>query len=70
MARLCISAVSRMCDCFLTPLCFSPIVTPGLVYRSKSLTPSRNYIPLQNALYAPTKLVQHWYTRAIAAEDE
>ncbi|KAJ0417854.1 hypothetical protein BJY00DRAFT_288801 [Aspergillus carlsbadensis] len=29
-----------------------------------------NYIPLQNALYAPTKLVQHWYTRAIAAEDE
>jgi norsolorinic acid ketoreductase len=48
----------------------SPTIKPDLVYRSKSLTPSRNYIPLQNALYAPTKLVWHWYTRAIAAEDE
>ncbi|KAL3487270.1 NAD(P)-binding protein [Aspergillus germanicus] len=35
-----------------------------------ALTPSTNYIPLHNALYAPTKLVQHWYTRAIAAEDD
>ncbi|PLB33156.1 NAD(P)-binding protein [Aspergillus candidus] len=28
-----------------------------------------NYIPMQNAAYAPTKLVQHWYTKAISAED-
>ncbi|KAE8349778.1 NAD(P)-binding protein [Aspergillus coremiiformis] len=28
-----------------------------------------NFIPMQNAAYAPTKLMQHWYTRAIAAEE-
>ncbi|OQD91549.1 hypothetical protein PENSOL_c052G00168 [Penicillium solitum] len=30
---------------------------------------SRNFIPLQNAAYAPTKGAQHWYTKAISAED-
>ncbi|KAJ5193429.1 hypothetical protein N7449_009571 [Penicillium cf. viridicatum] len=28
-----------------------------------------NFIPLQNAAYAPTKGAQHWYTKAISAED-
>ncbi|KAJ5156272.1 hypothetical protein N7492_009075 [Penicillium capsulatum] len=32
-------------------------------------TPSRNFIPMQNASYAPTKAVQHWYTKAISVED-
>lgn len=27
-----------------------------------------NYLPIRNAAYAPTKLVQHWYTKAISAE--
>ncbi|CAI7653863.1 unnamed protein product [Penicillium crustosum] len=30
---------------------------------------SENFIPLQNAAYAPTKGAQHWYTKAISAED-
>lgn len=29
-----------------------------------------NFVPLRNAAYAPTKLVQHWYTKAISVEDE
>ncbi|KAJ5777358.1 hypothetical protein N7520_000604 [Penicillium odoratum] len=29
-----------------------------------------NFIPMRNAAYAPTKVVQHWYTKAISAEDE
>ncbi|KAJ6127920.1 hypothetical protein N7471_009137 [Penicillium samsonianum] len=28
-----------------------------------------NFIPMQNAAYAPTKGAQHWYTKAISAED-
>ncbi|OKL55831.1 hypothetical protein UA08_08927 [Talaromyces atroroseus] len=28
-----------------------------------------NYLPKQNAAYAPSKVVQHWYTKAISAED-
>ncbi|KAJ5288907.1 hypothetical protein N7478_001937 [Penicillium angulare] len=28
-----------------------------------------NFIPMQNAAYAPTKVVQHWYTKAISVED-
>ncbi|KAL2861653.1 hypothetical protein BJX68DRAFT_260464 [Aspergillus pseudodeflectus] len=35
----------------------------------KEATDSKNYIPLPNAIYAPTKLVQHWYTKAISVED-
>ncbi|PCH08171.1 Short-chain dehydrogenase/reductase SDR [Penicillium occitanis (nom. inval.)] len=27
-----------------------------------------NYLPIRNAAYAPTKLVQHWYTKAISVE--
>ncbi|KAJ5527600.1 hypothetical protein N7513_011759 [Penicillium frequentans] len=34
------------------------------------LTIDSNFIPLRNAAYAPTKLVQHWYTKAISVEDE
>ncbi|KAJ5427601.1 Short-chain dehydrogenase/reductase SDR [Penicillium cf. griseofulvum] len=30
---------------------------------------SLNFIPMQNAAYAPTKAVQHWYTKAISVED-
>ncbi|CAI7591472.1 unnamed protein product [Penicillium glandicola] len=33
------------------------------------LTIRRNFIPMQNAAYAPTKGVQHWYTKAISVED-
>ncbi|KAL4946452.1 hypothetical protein BDV06DRAFT_234055 [Aspergillus oleicola] len=29
----------------------------------------RNFIPVQNAVYAPSKAVQHWYTKAISVED-
>ncbi|OQE36921.1 hypothetical protein PENCOP_c011G02146 [Penicillium coprophilum] len=29
----------------------------------------KNFIPMQNAAYAPSKAIQHWYTRAISAED-
>ncbi|KAL4901685.1 hypothetical protein BDW74DRAFT_170126 [Aspergillus multicolor] len=29
----------------------------------------RNFIPFPNALYAPSKLVVHWYTKAISVED-
>ncbi|KAJ5952537.1 uncharacterized protein N7479_010950 [Penicillium vulpinum] len=29
----------------------------------------KNFIPMQNAAYAPTKAVQHWYTKAISVED-
>ncbi|KAJ6102954.1 hypothetical protein N7486_005381 [Penicillium sp. IBT 16267x] len=29
-----------------------------------------NFIPMRNAAYAPTKVVQHWYTKAISVEDE
>ncbi|KAJ5946511.1 Short-chain dehydrogenase/reductase SDR [Penicillium verhagenii] len=29
-----------------------------------------NFLPMRNAAYAPTKLVQHWYTKAISVEDE
>ncbi|RHZ66787.1 uncharacterized protein CDV56_109545 [Aspergillus thermomutatus] len=29
----------------------------------------KNFIPMKNAAYAPTKAVQHWYTKAISAED-
>ncbi|KXG52063.1 Short-chain dehydrogenase/reductase SDR [Penicillium griseofulvum] len=28
-----------------------------------------NFVPMQNAAYAPTKAVQHWYTKAISVED-
>ncbi|PYH87705.1 NAD(P)-binding protein [Aspergillus ellipticus CBS 707.79] len=28
-----------------------------------------NFIPMRNSAYAPTKLVQHWYTKAISSED-
>ncbi|KAJ9490714.1 hypothetical protein VN97_g2507 [Penicillium thymicola] len=31
--------------------------------------PQPNFLPLQNAAYAPTKSAQHWYTKAISAED-
>ncbi|KAJ5279833.1 allantoate permease [Penicillium angulare] len=31
---------------------------------------NRNFIPARNASYAPSKLIQHWYTKAISAEDE
>lgn len=27
-----------------------------------------NYLPIRNAAYAPTKLVQHYYTKAISVE--
>ncbi|KAJ5189916.1 hypothetical protein N7472_008930 [Penicillium cf. griseofulvum] len=30
---------------------------------------NENFIPMQNAAYAPTKAVQHWYTKAISVED-
>ncbi|KAJ6023104.1 uncharacterized protein N7446_013458 [Penicillium canescens] len=30
---------------------------------------SLDFIPMRNASYAPTKAVQHWYTKAISAED-
>ncbi|KAG0154623.1 hypothetical protein PDIDSM_191 [Penicillium digitatum] len=30
---------------------------------------SRNFIPMQIAAYAPTKLALHWYTKAISAEN-
>ncbi|CEL05102.1 hypothetical protein ASPCAL06222 [Aspergillus calidoustus] len=33
------------------------------------VTDLKNNIPLQNPISAPTKLVQHWYTKAISAED-
>ncbi|KAJ5371706.1 Short-chain dehydrogenase/reductase SDR [Penicillium concentricum] len=29
----------------------------------------KNFIPMQNAAYAPTKAIQHWYTKAISIED-
>ncbi|KAJ5107462.1 NAD(P)-binding protein [Penicillium angulare] len=34
------------------------------------LTSIQNFIPVRNASYAPSKLIQHWYTKAISAEDE
>jgi norsolorinic acid ketoreductase len=37
--------------------------------RISVLTTLRNFIPMQNAAYAPTKGVQHWYTKAISIED-
>jgi hypothetical protein len=33
------------------------------------LDPHRNFIPMKNAAYAPTKLVQHWLTKAIHTEE-
>ncbi|KAJ5086872.1 Short-chain dehydrogenase/reductase SDR [Penicillium alfredii] len=35
----------------------------------KWVTIGSNFIPMQNAAYAPTKVVQHWYTKAIAVEE-
>ncbi|KAF3399148.1 hypothetical protein DPV78_006603 [Talaromyces pinophilus] len=32
------------------------------------ITVDSNYLPIRNAAYAPTKLVQHWYTKAISVE--
>jgi hypothetical protein len=31
--------------------------------------PHRNMIPMKNAAYAPTKLVQHWLTKAMHLEE-
>ncbi|KAJ5153717.1 Short-chain dehydrogenase/reductase SDR [Penicillium coprophilum] len=28
-----------------------------------------NFVPMQNAAYAPSKAIQHWYTKAISVED-
>ncbi|KAI1451264.1 NAD(P)-binding protein [Annulohypoxylon moriforme] len=33
------------------------------------LISDRNMVPMKNAAYAPTKLVQHWYTKAIHLEE-
>ncbi|KAB8228446.1 SDR family oxidoreductase [Aspergillus alliaceus] len=33
------------------------------------LTFLQNFIPMQNAAYAATKLMQHWYTKAISTEE-
>ncbi|KAE8324470.1 putative NADPH-dependent 1-acyl dihydroxyacetone phosphate reductase [Aspergillus sergii] len=30
---------------------------------------SSNFIPMRNAAYAPTKVMQHWYTKAISVEE-
>ncbi|KAL2130928.1 hypothetical protein VTI74DRAFT_5753 [Chaetomium olivicolor] len=32
-------------------------------------SPPRNFIPMKNAAYAPTKLVQHWLTKALHTEE-
>ncbi|KAJ5520978.1 hypothetical protein N7463_001431 [Penicillium fimorum] len=37
--------------------------------RTSVLTIRRNFLPMQNAAYAPSKAVQHWYTKAISVED-
>ncbi|KAJ5939636.1 hypothetical protein N7466_002770 [Penicillium verhagenii] len=39
----------------------------GLLKESRD---PNNFLPMRNAAYAPTKLVQHWYTKAISVEDE
>ncbi|KAE8380246.1 NAD(P)-binding protein [Aspergillus bertholletiae] len=36
---------------------------------SAFLTVRQNFIPMRNAAYAPTKLLQHWYTKAISEEE-
>lgn len=33
------------------------------------LMPRRDMLPLQNAAYAPTKLMVHWLTKAIHLEE-
>ncbi|KAJ5167102.1 Short-chain dehydrogenase/reductase SDR [Penicillium canariense] len=48
----------------------------GFIYLYQAFRPllkeaqaPKNFIPMQNAAYAPTKGVQHWYTKAISVED-
>ncbi|KAB8209558.1 hypothetical protein BDV34DRAFT_210121 [Aspergillus parasiticus] len=35
----------------------------------KLVTIGSNFIPMRNAAYAPTKVMQHWYTKAISVEE-
>ncbi|KAB8219870.1 NAD(P)-binding protein [Aspergillus novoparasiticus] len=42
---------------------------PKLVTVGSSSAFLTNFIPMRNAAYAPTKLMQHWYTKAISVEE-
>ncbi|KAJ5632857.1 Short-chain dehydrogenase/reductase SDR [Penicillium lividum] len=48
----------------------------GFIYLYQAFQPllkdaqaPKNFVLMQNAAYAPTKAVQHWYTKAISVED-